>query len=63
MTVLHGKGASGGIAIGVVKIQFGNETCIKRTHIENTEAEIERFRSAKECSLTELKELYEKALK
>lgn len=62
MTVLHGKGASGGIAIGVVKIQFGNETCIKRTHIENAEAEIERFRLAKERSLTELKELYEKAL-
>ena len=43
MTVLHGKGASGGIAMGVVKIHRKDETCIKRTHIENADIEIERF--------------------
>lgn len=63
MTVLHGKGASGGIAIGVVKIYRKDETCIKRTHIENTDMEIERFNSARKSTLSQLKELYEKALK
>lgn len=63
MTVLHGKGASGGIAIGVVKMHRNDKACVKRAHIENVGAEIERFRSAKDHSLAELKELYEKALK
>ena len=63
MKELHGKGVSGGIAIGRVKFHKSENMLVKRIHVENAERETERFRKAKEITLSELKNLYEKALK
>lgn len=63
MTELHGKGVSGGIAIGTVKFHKRDDICVKRKRVENADAEIERFNHAKELTLSQLKALYEKALK
>lgn len=63
MTELHGKGVSGGIAIGTVKFHKRDDICVKRRRVENTDAEIERFNIAKERTLSQLKALYEKALR
>lgn len=63
MTELHGKGVSGGIAIGTVKFHKRDDICVKRKRVENAGAEIERFNHAKELTFSQLKALYEKALK
>lgn len=63
MTELHGKGVSGGIAIGKISFYKKDEISVKRTHIEDTAAELERFDRVKEFTLSQLAELYEKALK
>ncbi len=63
MKILHGKGVSGGIAIGRVKFHKRENMLIKRIHVENPEKETERFRKAREITISELKNLYEKALK
>lgn len=63
MTELHGKGVSGGIAVGRVKFHKQDDLCVKRRHIEDVAAEKERFEKAKELTIAELKELYDKALR
>ena len=63
MTELHGKGVSGGIAVGRVKFHKQDDFCVKRRHIEDAAAEKERFEKAKELTIDELKELYDKALR
>ncbi|MDO4943695.1 MAG: phosphoenolpyruvate--protein phosphotransferase [Ruminococcus sp.] len=63
MTELRGKGVSGGVAIGKISFYKKDEICVKRVHIDDTAAELERFDRAKEFTLLQLSELYEKALK
>lgn len=63
MKILHGKGVSGGIAIGIVKFHKREDIFVKRIHVENPEKEMERFSKAREITLSQLKNLYEKALK
>lgn len=63
MKELHGKGVSGGIAIGKIKFHRRDNIFIKRIQIENPNEEIKRFSKAKEITLSELQNLYEKALK
>ena len=63
MTELHGKGVSGGIAAGRVKFHKQDDLCVKRRHIEDAAVEKERFEKAKELTIAELKELYDKALR
>lgn len=63
MTELRGKGVSGGIAVGKISFYKKDEICVKRTHVEDTAAEMERFDRAKEAAVLQLSELYEKALK
>lgn len=57
-----GKGVYGAIAIGKVSLFQRQDIQVKRLHIENEEAEIERFEEAKEKAVSQLKEIYEKAL-
>ncbi|MBO5342814.1 MAG: phosphoenolpyruvate--protein phosphotransferase [Lachnospiraceae bacterium] len=57
-----GKGVYGAIAIGKVSLFQRQDIQVKRLHIENEEAEIERFEEAKEMAVSQLKEIYEKAL-
>ena len=57
-----GKGVYGAIAIGKVSLFQRQDIQVKRLHIENEESEIERFEEAKEKAVSQLKEIYEKAL-
>ena len=62
MITLEGKSVFGGVAIGKIQFYKRNEITIKRTRVEDVEAEVERFRNAKAKTLELLKGLYEKAL-
>lgn len=62
MINLEGKSVFGGVAIGKIQFYKRNEITIKRTRVEDVEAEVERFRNAKAKTLELLKGLYEKAL-
>lgn len=62
MITLEGKSVFGGVAIGKIQFYKRNEIMIKRTRVEDVEAEVERFRNAKAKTLELLKGLYEKAL-
>ena len=62
MITLEGNSVFGGVAIGKIQFYKRNEITIKRTRVEDVEAEVERFRNAKAKTLELLKGLYEKAL-
>ena len=61
--VIHGKSVFKGIAIGKVRIYGKEKNVIKRTTVLDTQKEIERFELACMTAKTQLKELYEKAVK
>lgn len=61
--VLEGKSVFGGIAIGRLAVYKKSDTQVKRVKITDTEAELERFVSARETAKEQLGGLYEKALK
>lgn len=62
MITLEGKSVFGGVAIGKIQFYKRNEITIKRTRVEDVEAEVERFQNAKAKTLELLNGLYEKAL-
>lgn len=62
MEQIKGKIAYGGIAIGPVRTLGGKGQMVRRSRIEDTAQELERFAKAKERAQEELKTLYEKAL-
>lgn len=62
MITLKGKSVFGGVAIGRLAFYKRNEQKIKRVHIEDVEAEIARFEEAQERAVTQLQELYDKAM-
>ncbi len=62
MQIYNGKGVSGGIAIGRIRV-YKREQHISRISVEDTEEELIRFRAAKREALRQLQLLYEKALK
>lgn len=62
MITLEGKSVFGGVAIGKIQFYKRNEITIKRTRVEDVEAEVECFQNAKAKTLELLKGLYEKAL-
>ncbi len=61
MDIIKGQGVCGGIAFGTLKIINTTTEKVHRTHIENTTDEINRFNTAKNQALEELKKLYFKA--
>ena len=63
MTTLKGKGVYGAIALGRVSVFTRREASVKRTHIEDIEAEKARLEKAKEKATEQLRTIYEKALK
>lgn len=63
MITLSGKGVYGAIAFGRVSVFKRKEASVKRTHIDDVEAEKERLESAKEKAVAELQEIYNKALR
>lgn len=62
MEALNGKSVFGGIAIGKIKIFDKGESVVKRTRVEDIQAEITRFEDAKETAKKQLGALYDKAL-
>ena len=62
MQELKGKSVFGGIAIGKIKIFDKGESVVKRTRVEDIQAEITRFEDAKETAKEQLGALYDKAL-
>lgn len=62
MVILQGKSVFGGVAIGKIQFFKRDEIQIKRCHVDDPEVEIRRFRTAKEKALSELQQLYDKAL-
>lgn len=62
MVILQGKSVFGGVAIGKIQFFKRDEIQIKRRHVDDPEAEIRRFRTAKEKALSELQQLYDLSL-
>ncbi|MBP3205833.1 MAG: phosphoenolpyruvate--protein phosphotransferase [Lachnospiraceae bacterium] len=63
MTKFKGKGVYGAIAIGNVALFKRQDEQVRRTHVDDIEAEFARFEEAKELATEQLSEIYEKALK
>lgn len=63
MTEYQGKSAFSGVAIGKIYVFSKGESIIRRTRIEDKEAEKKRFDDAKDLAKEQLDGLYEKAMK
>ncbi len=61
--VIEGKSVFSGIAIGKLSIFNKKDNTVKRTAVENTEAEVKRFEDAREAAKKQLAGIYEKAVK
>ena len=57
-----GKSVYKGTAIGPVSVLKKKDSLVKRIHIDNTAEELKRLDAAKERTMTQLAQLYEKAL-
>lgn len=62
MIILEGKSVFGGVAIGRLKFYKRSEVTVKRIHVEDTPAEVQRFETAKAKTQAILQELYDSAL-
>lgn len=63
MTTLRGRGVYGAIALGQISVFKRREASVKRTHIDDIAAEKARLEVAKEKAVSQLQEIYNKALK
>ena len=62
MVKISGKSVFGGVSIGKLLFYQRKEKVIKRIHVDNVDGEWNRFQSAKNTAVSQLKGLYEKAL-
>ena len=62
MILLEGKGVSKGVAEGPLYFYQRGGKEIVRTQVEDTEAETARFEQARQTAMTQLQELYDKAV-
>ncbi len=62
MITISGKSVFGGVSIGKLLFYKRNDKVIKRTHVDDVDAEWKRFQDAKDTAVSQLKELYDKAL-
>ena len=63
MIIYEGKAVFEGSAIGKISVYKKQEQAVKRVKVEDTEAEKARYAEARETAISELKALYEKAVK
>lgn len=63
MEIIQEKAIFGGIAIGPISFFAKEQKQVKRTKVEDTEAEIARYEAALATAIEQLGALYEKALK
>ena len=62
MITIKVKSVFGGVSIGKIMFYKRNEKVIKRTHVDDVDAEWKRFCDAKDTAVSQLKELYDKAI-
>ena len=63
MQIYKGKSVFGGIAIGKISVDKKDEQLVKRVKIEDADAEMERYTTARNIAAAQLQKLYDKALK
>lgn len=63
MLKFNGKGVYGAVAIGKISVFKRQEGQIRRIHITDTAAELERVEAAKQKAVEQLSQIYDKALK
>ena len=63
MTTYKGKGVYGAVAVGKISVFKRQDVQVKREKVENTDNELKRLEDAKSAAITQLGEIYEKALK
>ncbi len=63
MTTYKGKGVYGAVAVGKISVFKRQDVQVKREKVENTDNELKRLEDAKTAAITQLVEIYEKALK
>lgn len=63
MKVIQGKGVSGGIALGRIRLYRRDELSVMQENIDDPEEELRRFETAKQTAISQLDALYEHALK
>ena len=63
MEKVHGKSILKGIAIGNILFYQKGEQSVKRSRVEDIQAELKRYEEAKEKAVEQLNALYQKALK
>lgn len=63
MQIFNGKSVFGGIAIGRISVYKKGEQQVKRTKIDDAEAEVSRYETARAEGIRQLQDLYDKALK
>lgn len=59
MQTFQGKSVFGGIAMGRIMVYQKHEQQVKRSRVSDTDAEVLRFREARDTSIGQLKHLYE----
>ena len=62
MTIFEGKSVFSGIAIGKIAVLKKDDQSVKRTHVEDIAGELQRVSAAKEKAISQLQELYQKAV-
>ena len=62
MIKIQGKGVYGAVAIGHLSFYHREEVCVKRERIQDTAAEIKRFKKARRAAMEQLSALFDKAL-
>ena len=62
MLSLKGKGVCGGVTLGTLAVLHRNAAAVKRRKVQNAEAEVARFQTARQEAIDKLAELYEKAV-
>ncbi len=62
MIIISGKSVFGGVAIGKLLFYERNTRVIRRTHVDDVDAEWKRFLEAKDMAIAQLKGLYDKTI-
>lgn len=63
MREFTGKGVYGAVAVGEIEVFKRQEVSVRRVHVTDTAGEKERVLAAKETSMQQLQEIWEKAVK
>ena len=63
MITLTGKSVFGGVEIGKIAFYKRNNQQVKRWRVDDTDAEVARYETAKAAAVEQLQQLYEKAMK